>query len=839
MATLQQTLRGLPEADDQLSRGPGGTLQRTKKLQQAVKDTGVATAPTTPMGAQMIGADAQASKMAGTPQQMQATLQTALRRKQYGREATAEETTGMAKSVDMQKLGGLGDRVQSMVDSEAAKLKAPTLVAAVQGQPAVPTTPVVQVATTEEATKYADKLAVIKTNPQSQEAMDAMAEISRDLGKNPEDIDWNKMFQDAGTAIGAAAASTIMNAEDLPVLQILQDIGYQLPELSQLLGVPESELQGYNIKQLQDKINEVATTEFGKTQQLEQQAASPLVGAAQRGLAREAAREFSATGVRATEADMQRLNDSIAQADMVSFPPGTPQRPVAEALADDEISAMIKEIVESPEDSELRKQVEAQSPEFYAFIKGNELALKEAASRIDTGSTQFKQIQTANVQFIEGAGLSADAAKLFVPSAVGVQSKKVSAEDVPVVAYLNTIGNKVERKTISDTLNALATNDPDLAAEVAKLSKEQLISLGVGKPGSNWDKMLKHNATVDKVQQIPEDDVSGLLAEAYSDMPSPEVAQDYIARGNTLSALGLESGVALSSLDPATLKQNITASTGQKVSVEDAVAGNIPQVKKPAFGSPKEPDPASQEYLLYRTLSPILADGNLSAQEINDTKGPISKLGWDDLLKLQDMSKNPKSSMDRGALNTLLNKKREDNTSSLLRFRGVVPANSTKMATIDAYASLLDQDPRKVDHARVKQDLSKQLTAAFKDPKRSNVDFDKTIDRAKYLGVLTPDLINAINQAATSRYTSYIYKGATQTSIKNKQDTIETNLSLWNNGIQRGNYPYAWGIDANGNPRKSSADFNLPKVTLKRGNKTMTVSQEYAGRYETDGWKRV
>jgi len=83
MATLQQTLRGLPKADDQLTRGPGGVLQRTPTLQQATKQTGVAVGPTTPLAAQLMGAGPQAAKMAGTPQQMQATLDTALRTKQY------------------------------------------------------------------------------------------------------------------------------------------------------------------------------------------------------------------------------------------------------------------------------------------------------------------------------------------------------------------------------------------------------------------------------------------------------------------------------------------------------------------------------------------------------------------------------------------------------------------------------------------------------------------------------------------------------------------------------------------------------------------------------------
>jgi hypothetical protein len=374
MATLQQILRGLPQADEQLVRGPGGVLQRGRTLKEATKKAGLAAAPTTPMGAEFLGVDKQVSKMAGTPQQMQATLQTALRQKQYGRETTEQEAGAMTKSVDMQKLGGLGGRVQSMIDSETEKLKKATTTAGV----------VPKFGEEELTPEVISKLQELQnTSPGSEDYNQLIIDINTALGKTLQTAlgaeQLLSLYQTSAQAIGDVAAKTIINPEDIRVADLLPELGYTAEDLAGLLNVPITSIQEYTVEDLQSKINQVSSEEFTKTQQLEQQATSPYVGIAQRGLARETARELSAVGIRATEADMQRLEESIARADMISFPPGTPKRPIAEALADSEISAMIKEIVESPKGSQLRIDIENQAPDFYKFITDNEAILKEAS----------------------------------------------------------------------------------------------------------------------------------------------------------------------------------------------------------------------------------------------------------------------------------------------------------------------------------------------------------------------------------------------------------------------------------------------------------------------------
>lgn len=487
MATLQQTLRGLPQANDQLTRGPGGVLQRGSTLQQATQQAGLAAAPTTPMAAQMTGASAQAAKMAGTPQQMQAALQqsteavtlgTALRRKQYGREATAEELGAMSKSADMQKLGGLGDRVTKMISTEYGKLSA------AQAQ----LTPTAEYSGKDLAPIFPE-LEIIKTNPTSPEAMSAMVRVNTYLGKDPNSVlsatEFNKLYQDAQTAITSVAKTTIRDVESIPIAEVVSDLGYDLPTLSALLEVPELDLQKYTVKQLQDRINQVATEEFAQTQRLQEQAVSPLVGVAERGLAREAARELSAVGVRATEADIQRLTGELSRADQVTFMGQT--RAYADWLADDEVSAMIKEVVDSPADSQLRKDVKSQAPDFYNFITRNEAALKQAASQIETGTSKFKQIQDTNKKTLQDLGFTEDLISTIAPELTGLKSEIVDVNKVPVLGYLASVP-KDARPAVASELESAIMNKTITPEELNSVTIEDLQKLGIGKVDSNWDR---------------------------------------------------------------------------------------------------------------------------------------------------------------------------------------------------------------------------------------------------------------------------------------------------------------------------------------------------------------
>lgn len=548
MATLRQTLRGLPKADEQLVRGPGGVLQKAPTLQEATNLAGLSSGPTTPMAAQMIGASPQAAKMAGTPQQMQATLQTALRQKQYGRETTAEEKAAMIKSEDMQKLGGLGDKVTNLIQAEYNKLTpppAPTPAAAGTQPPADTFTPVQVDAANTELAKYADKLAIIRANPSSPEAQAAMKEISTALAKDPKDIDWNKMYEDAQTAIANAAKEAIGSVEQvIKVPEIISDLGYDLPTLSTLLGVPADQLKDYTLQQLQDIVNKVASTEFTRTEQLEKQATSGAVGQAERGLARAAAREMSAIGVRASEAEMQRLNDEVSQAAMVTLFGQT--KSITDWLADDEISAMIKEIVESPTDSQLRRDLKEKAPGFYSFIERNENALKDAAARIEIGGSKFKQSEEAIAEAKKATGLDEgilDAIDYKSPTETvtapdGTQAPAVKTN---METYLDTITDPNYRAAVNAEINAAG---PEVAKQLNSLTPQEMAALKIGQADGPWDRWMQ----LEKARQAFAS--AGSKDKQLSFITNSSIADinSMIAASAERKALGLP-GVDISALD--------------------------------------------------------------------------------------------------------------------------------------------------------------------------------------------------------------------------------------------------------------------------------------------------
>ena len=547
MATLKQTLRGLPQADDQISRGPGGVLQRGPTLQEATKAAGLAAAPTTPLAAQMTGASTQAAKMAGTPQQMQAALQqatqaptlgTALRQKQYGREVTAAEAGAMSKSADMQKLGGLGDRVTKMVQNEYDKLSAVT------AKPAAATE-----YAGKDITQIAGDLEIVRTNPTSQEAKEAMVRINTFLGKTDpnavlEATEFNKLYQDAQTAIGGAAAIAIRDVRDIPISEVVGDLGYDLPALAGLLNVPEQDLQKYTVKQLQDKVDQVSREEFSRAQQLQQQATSPLVGAAERGLAREAGRELSVTGVRASEADMQRLASEIDSADQVSLMGQT--KSYADWLADDEISAMVKEVLDSPANSQLRKDLKEQAPDFYNFVTRNETALKAASANIETGATQFKQIQESNKKAIEDLGIDMDTATKIAPDIAGIQSKLIDMNAVPVFKFIASTPAE-SRPIVSDEIKSAITNNLVSAEELNTLTEPELNQLRIGQADSSWarwktkEQERKAFARAASPEKQLEFIVSGGLT-------IPQI-NDIISGSKKLSEMGIPTSLNLGALD--------------------------------------------------------------------------------------------------------------------------------------------------------------------------------------------------------------------------------------------------------------------------------------------------
>lgn len=649
MPTLSQTLR--QRKNQQQSGGQvrtlGGTLaeESPETIQDLSDKAGLAAPPTTAIGAGILGANPDQQKMQGTPAQkksalniaqqpVQNNLQDTLRRQQSRTEMTGEEKAQKEKSQDMQNLGTLGQRVSSFIDAQRNKLAAQAQ-AAQQGQQQLQVN-TADVFNGKDVSSIKQLLTEVRQNPQDQQKM---LELNKALGYDintqldPTQID--KLYESATDTIARGAAGQV--DDDLTVSDLVNsgNLGYSSPQLSQLLGVPESQLQQMTVGQLRAEIDRVGQEEFQKTQELQQKAQSGLLGSSERQLARQAAAEASTTGTRATEADYSNMEQQIQNADVVSF--GGKEYKVDELLKDETISGIIRDYLESAPDSQLRKQLEKSEPKLLEFINKNKSVLEDAATQLRAGAGEFRDIQEANkgLSKMGSIELNPEIAAAVIPGYGTLQAARIRPEDVPLLAYSST--QSPERQSaIANALNTEMEKDSSIGSQLAALSQDEIASLGIGKAGSAFDKMTKANDQRRLIENIDPNDTNTLMSMLYGDYSPGKYSQD-VRYAKTLSVLGLPTGMDPAAINPQNLKDAALSRSGM-TSLKQAANNNIQTLRKGTIGSPNIPSQNTDDGQLFTKLYDVASDGSLSA---DDLRGPVAdKLNLGEAIQLEDKARN-------------------------------------------------------------------------------------------------------------------------------------------------------------------------------------------------------
>lgn len=726
MATLTETLRKNKQ-QSQLTRGADGSLQENSKkdITQLTNENGLATAPTTAIGAGMLGANPDVQKMMGTPAQLssalnkqqdaakpQANLQTALRQQQARTTATADESQKMTKSADMENLGGLGDRVVNFINTQKQLLQTQANAVSAPAVPGGPSNVPQAVAQTQfqgqDISGLAPKLAELRNDPTN---MQLMLEVQQSLGmdttKQLDPSQINSLYEDATSTISRQGASVI--DDSLNVSNLINDpnFGYTPAELSELLGVPEAQLTGMSVGQLRDQINKTVEQEFNQSQTLGQQAGSTQLGAAERGLARQAGRDLSATGVRATEADMQNLQSQIANADVVSF--AGKKMKVDELLKDETISGIIKEYLEAGPDSELRQQVDASEPALKDFIQKNQAALQDAASKLEAGASEFSKIQQDNKALAKLGTMELDSSimKALIPQYGSLQAQRIDPAAVPFFQYTQGLTD-AGKDRVANTLNTAIEADPSIAQELPTLNAQELNTLGIGKPGSNFEKLVKARETRAEIDAIPAENIDALVKKAYGE--NPESFQAKVATANVLNALGLDTGLSIDVTNIGNLKEQMLEAT-PAVSLRDAAKGVIPAYTQKKLGTPTVPPNTTVEGKVYDEVlrNNFGADGQIDASEIPKIASnfPVDpKTNIEYLMKFEDMANSPKAKIDKAAATAARLASANAYTKGELAL-AVKPGDV--FGTVDRTLALMKLDDRMVNKADVKKELQRQV----------------------------------------------------------------------------------------------------------------------------------
>lgn len=529
-----------------LMRDQQGQLVETpqEEVQGLAQKAGLPAPPTTPIGVGMLGGNEDQQKMAGTPAQKTAalsmsmepgqSLQDTMRRQQARSTVNAAEQQQMQKSENLKNLGGLGDRVNDLINTQRQKLAGQQAQLQVSeqiqanGASAIPE---------DKLPGVKDVLSKLSADPSNMQLqLELNQALGYDIGRQLSAPEIQQMYKDATSSIASSGAESIQNS--LTAADLIQqgNFGYTAEQLADLLGVPLEQVATMTVGEINDKVHEQVSNEFTNTAKLEQQAGSVNAGEAERGLARQAAREASATGMRSTEADVQRLEDQIARSETVTF--GGKQMPLEQALSDDSISSTITNYLNSAPDSPLRKQLEQSEPQLVDFIRNNEKLLADASQAVGAGATSFQSLQTANQKAVtdilpQGTIPDAVMGKL-VPGFGKLSAESLDPSKTPVLAAAANMNPEQKQKYAQD-LGKVTGEFPDIADELAGFDAQQIQNLGFGDPAGKWAKYSDDRHRYEKIQNA--DNITDMMSQIFSEGIPPNFNED-VARNATNSVLG-------------------------------------------------------------------------------------------------------------------------------------------------------------------------------------------------------------------------------------------------------------------------------------------------------------
>lgn len=625
------------------TRDANGQLaeQSPEEVQSLASKAGLASAPLTPMGTAAIGGNEHQQKMAGAPNQKMAALSmsmqpgmdlaTATRQGQVRSQATAPEQATQQKGQDLQALGGVGDRVNDLINAQRSRLAS---AAPVEAQ-------AVDQFNGRDLSSIKPLLAQLRSNPGD---MNLQLAVNKELGYDisrqlsPDEI--NSLYESSVNTITKGANGNIDH--DLTVTDLINNgsMGYDAPTLAHLLGVPEEQLSTMTVAQLRNQVNQVQANEFSKSAETDQAQQSTQLGTAERQLAHQAGMENARVGTRSSEADVQKVEQAIANGDQVQF--GGKSYTVEDLLSDSNISDIISNYMNSAPGSPGRTQLEQSEPELIKFIQGNQAVLHDAAERLSRGATDFHGVQEQNKQLL--SKLPPNIIEAVLPGGQQMQATTINPSTIPLLAWAQQNPEKAA---------TLASASKEDAKALAQLKSNELDSLQIGVQGGKWEQYLDANRKVDALRAAAEhatnpDEIVNMVFGSSYQGGYGQLQHDYAAeRAN--AALGLPN--SYSKFNTLTGANGKLATPEELISpflqskhntIQDAVAGHINAPGIRAGINPTNPATMNAgDRKVAQALTEKLADGLLTRDELLASTAAFTNdeiRGLEDRLKQVDSS---------------------------------------------------------------------------------------------------------------------------------------------------------------------------------------------------------
>lgn len=528
----------------------GGQLQQTSKeeLNNLAAKSGLTAAPTSTLGAQMLGAGPDSAKMAGSAQQKQAAirqsiqgesdLQTQQRQQQSRKVQNTEEQAAQEKAKSLAGLGELGGRVQELINKKLSAQSQPTAPITLTLNEQAINTSGVPVENQQEFKDVLGKLTGGTATPEDvQRANQLMGRNASNL-LTPEQLKgmFGTTSQQVGTQVTQAVANDL-KVGDLDQNQIAS-LGFSdSNQLAQVLNVAPSDLGNMTVEQLQEKVKQIKSGEYQKTQTLQQQSSDPNLGAAERKEARALLREAGAVGTRAADEQIADLAQQVDEADTVKF--AGEQLSVRELLSDEKLNGTISRYFDDPN---YKEQLEKEEPEFADWLKANEASVKQMMDKVDPAVKQYNEIQaqrTGAAKTAQGTVLSDDLMKMVYDDwgSLGTTQYDTSKEPEALKIIKSESADPTVRANLEDFLNQAAKSDKYMAQNIMNLSRQELASLGVFDKGSTGlQDYLNYNTTMKAAYNAntPEEFLTNVFGVNMGE------AQQLIDQANSLKNLGID-----------------------------------------------------------------------------------------------------------------------------------------------------------------------------------------------------------------------------------------------------------------------------------------------------------
>lgn len=467
-----------------------------EELQNLSQSQGMQQPPTSPIAANMIGASTDAAKMAGTPAQRisaRNTLQTAQRQEQATAPTQQSKQTNQQGTQLQQTYGDLQPRVQNLI----SKYLTPPSSA-----------PVPQAG----AQISQSALTGLNLSPEDSTAVSATIQKGLQNSASLTNADWQLLSQKAGITdlthlsnfVDTGATTQNAVASQVSDQALAKDAKIADNDITALGLDPITA----TIQQVQQAVQNQIQDEFSQVNAAKQQALNPNLGPQERMAAMQQLKNLGASGVFATDQEMQGLKSTVDSADIINFN-GQPMS-VKDLLSDKNISDTVSHYLMDPDfAAELKKN----NPDFASFIDSNSNALKDLTTKLDSAGSTVQEAINYNKAIGQTAGgnLSADVTKTLFPESSNFQSTKIDRDSVPV--FKNFLNNEKVSGPAKQELVGFLNDHPDMAEEFKDLSPDEIKRLGMEDPNSSsWQSFRNFRAAYDTFhntnpQDMPVNDI--------------------------------------------------------------------------------------------------------------------------------------------------------------------------------------------------------------------------------------------------------------------------------------------------------------------------------------------